>query len=88
MQPHQKKHIDIDAPVSLGGLFTCDDDSDPEEGQAFEQNFEEQDIMIGDITLIIRQYSWHMANANKGCKLCLIEYNMLIYLTVSVAGNF
>lgn len=53
--------IEIEAPMSLGGLF-ADSDSEPE---AFEQNYEEQVVNMIDTELTIRQYSWHMANANK-----------------------
>ena len=53
--------IEVEAPMSLGGLF-ADSDSDAEE---FEQNYEEQEVTMIDTPLTIRQYSWHMANANK-----------------------
>lgn len=70
MQAHQKKHVDIDAPMSLGGLFSDDGDSDDNyESSGFEQIYEVQDISISDMTLKIRQYSWHQANANKGISI-------------------
>ena len=47
--------------MSLGGLF-ADSDSETE---AFEQHYEEQVVNMIDTELTIRQYSWHMANANK-----------------------
>jgi methylase of polypeptide subunit release factors len=53
----------IDAPQSLSGLFQ--DDSDNENEKSFEQTYEEQSVQIASTSLIIRQYVWHMANANK-----------------------
>jgi hypothetical protein len=69
----------IEAPVSLGGLFN--DDSDDETDNNFEMNYEVQRMTINNIPIDIRQYSWHMANANKvwpGNKLCLISIFCLI----------
>ena len=59
----RKKDGGIDAPLSLTGLFGDDsgDDAEPH----FEQTFEEQSVHISSTPLIIRQYVWHMANANK-----------------------
>lgn len=56
----------VDAPISLGGFFSSDDDLDQaHETQAFEQIYEVQLLNIGGVDLQIRQSAWHMANANK-----------------------
>ncbi len=58
-----KFKLNIEAPVSLGGLFP---DSDEEsDNTKFEQTFDVQSITIVDKKFDVRQYSWHMANANK-----------------------
>lgn len=58
----------IDAPMSLGGLFvdSSDDEQEGSEGTGFEQQYSEQSVQLGEESMIIRQYCWHMANANKG----------------------
>jgi predicted nicotinamide N-methyase len=56
-----KKAAEITAPQSLGSFFA--DSSDEE--QEFEQLYEEQNIKIGSQDLVIRQFCWHQANANK-----------------------
>jgi len=56
-----KKAVEITAPQSLGSFFA--DSSDEE--QEFEQLYEEQNISICGKDLIIRQFCWHKANANK-----------------------
>ena len=65
--PPRSKDGGIEAPMSLRGLFGNDDD-DEEEGNSggFEQEYSEQAVQLCAETLIIRQYCWHMANANKG----------------------
>lgn len=61
---HRDKDGGIDAPVSLGGLFPDSDDEETE-GTGFVQEYSEQTVTLCDETLTIRQYCWHMANANK-----------------------
>lgn len=56
-----KKNTEISAPQSLGSLFAEESDSD----QEFEQVFEEQTISICGKDIVIRQFCWHQANANK-----------------------
>ncbi|ETV79278.1 hypothetical protein H257_07333 [Aphanomyces astaci] len=51
-----------DAPVSLSGLFAASSDSEADE---FENEFEIQNISIGDDKYRIRVFSFHEANANK-----------------------
>ncbi|KAF0715397.1 Aste57867_3400 [Aphanomyces stellatus] len=51
-----------DAPVSLSGLFAAASDSEEDE---FENEFEIQDIEIGDDKYRIRVFAFHEANANK-----------------------
>ncbi|RHY34499.1 hypothetical protein DYB32_000901 [Aphanomyces invadans] len=51
-----------DAPVSLSGLFAASSDSEVDE---FENEFEIQNISIGDDMYRIRVFSFHEANANK-----------------------
>lgn len=57
------------APIGLGGLFgnesDNDDDNDVKYSKEFEQIYDIQDIVIGNIELKIRQFSWHEANANQ-----------------------
>jgi hypothetical protein len=69
MSNQRRKDGGVDAPVSLVGLFKDDDDDDDDvnssSGRQFEQVYEEQSLTIADTTLIIRQYCWHAANANK-----------------------
>ena len=57
-----KKDGGVNAPISLGDLFN--NDSGDEE-QQFENEYENQSLMVGDRNLIIRQSSWHQTNANK-----------------------
>ena len=74
MHTHQKKHADIGAPVSLGGLF-CDDDSGEDAPvEEFDQVYDEQEVTISLCPLVIRQYAWHMANANKGYIQKMVAY--------------
>ena len=54
----------VEAPISLGGLFTGAD-SDEDSNDGFRLEYSTQAISLCDISLQIRQYSWHMANANK-----------------------
>ena len=61
-QRERAKDGGVVAPTSLGGLFAESD----EEEEAFEQQYAEQAVVLCDETLMIRQYCWHMANANKG----------------------
>lgn len=56
------------APINLGGLFCIDDsdaDDDNQESQSFEQRFEELELSVVNKLIIVRQFSWHQANANQ-----------------------
>ena len=67
--PPRAKDGGIEAPMSLGGLFADSDSDDEEErgeGGGFDQEYSEQTVQLCEVSLIIRQYCWHMANANKG----------------------
>lgn len=69
--PARAKDGGIEAPMSLGGLFADSSDSD-EEGAPFDQQYSEQTVHLAEESLTIRQYCWHMANANKGGRQCLV----------------
>jgi len=60
---------DIDAPVSLAGLFgSVDSDSDSENAgntDAFQNSSEEQKIEVCGKTLKVRQFCFHTHNANR-----------------------
>jgi hypothetical protein len=62
----------IEAPMSLGGLFDDDDSSQDgdedgdEDKKGFQQEYSEQAVQLCEQEMVIRQYCWHMANANKG----------------------
>jgi hypothetical protein len=62
----------IEAPMSLGGLFDDDDSSqdgdedEDEDKKGFQQEYSEQAVQLCEQEMVIRQYCWHMANANKG----------------------
>ena len=51
-----------EAPLSLGSLFQDEEDDSPVE---FEQMYETTSMNICKNDFLIRQYSWHKANANK-----------------------
>ncbi|OQR91999.1 hypothetical protein ACHHYP_20157 [Achlya hypogyna] len=51
----------VEAPMSLGGLFATSDSED----EGFVNEYETQDIFIGEDKYAIRQFSFHEANANK-----------------------
>jgi hypothetical protein len=55
------------APIGLGGLFGESDDEDnlDKDSNGFTQIYDIQDIVIGNIEMKIRQFSWHKANANQ-----------------------
>ena len=60
------------APITLNGFFGHDSDSEEdgkppgdEDTSVFSQIFEEQLLAIGDLSLKIRQFSWHQANGNQ-----------------------
>ena len=57
-----RKDGGVEAPVSLRGLWN-EGSEDEEEG--FTQEYEEQSLQLADTILIVRQYSYHEANANK-----------------------
>ena len=68
--------------MSLGGLFADSSDEEQEGGgdSGFQQEYSEQMVQLCEQSLVIRQYCWHMANANKGeprdlrCEvLCRVE---------------
>lgn len=70
----RRKDGGVEAPISLLGFFNEDDDDDNENNEEnnkeennnnFEQIFDEQNLEICSKLFIIRQYCWHMANANK-----------------------
>ena len=56
---------DIDAPVSLQGLWPDSDDSDDGSSPAFDQGYETQEITVADRSLKVRQYCFHSHNANR-----------------------
>ncbi len=53
----RRKDGGVDVLPSLGGLFDTD--------EAFEDEFQVQELRIVDSVLNIRQFGWHEANANK-----------------------
>lgn len=61
-----RKDGGVQAPIGLGGMFHIPD-SDDEDGQPeeFENTYEVQELDLGDLTIKVRQYSWHEANANQ-----------------------
>ena len=59
-----RKDGGVEAPVSLGGLFP-DEEDDGILNDEFDQNYEEQELQLSGKQLIIQQYAWHKANANK-----------------------
>jgi hypothetical protein len=67
----QSKNGGVEPPISLGGLFFNPDDSDNEQetsvqaDQQFLTDAENQMLKIGRLSLNIRQFSWHQANANQ-----------------------
>ena len=80
MTTKAKKDGGVDAPISLGDIFSIN--SDNEEEERFQNEFENQTLSLGiiilgvehlpilllslgDRSLIIRQSSWHQTNANK-----------------------
>jgi hypothetical protein len=59
---------DIDAPVSLAGLFDIPNDSDEEEGGAaneFSNDSEEQTVVVSGKSVKVRQYVFRSHNANR-----------------------
>ena len=56
---------DIDAPVSLGGLFGPDSDEDESEPNVFVNDSEEQSILVVGKKLKVRQFCFHTHNANR-----------------------
>jgi len=58
----RRKDGGVEAPFSLGSFF---EERGEEGSEELEQQFEEQELVIGESTLRIRQYAWHMANGNK-----------------------
>ena len=62
----KRKDGGVEQIVSLSGLFhDSEDEEDGVGGGQFDQSYEEQVLTIAEMQIIIRQYSWHMANANK-----------------------
>ena len=58
----RRKDGGVEVVSSLGGLFDCAEDG---EGEAYEHEFDEQELQICDQTYRIRQFRWHEANANQ-----------------------
>lgn len=77
--PSRAKDGGIEAPMSLGGLFIdsdCDSDEDGGGGGGFDQEYSEQTVQLCEDSFIIRQYCWHMANANKGGQVLVLSLYM------------
>jgi predicted nicotinamide N-methyase len=54
------------APIGVGGLFGDDaDEGDGDGDEAFQQQFEVQQVAVGGRTFKVRQFSFHCANANQ-----------------------
>lgn len=47
---------------SLGALFP---DSDDEDGHAFAETYETSEALLGGLRLQVRQYTFHITNANQ-----------------------
>ena len=67
--PSRRKDGGVEAPVSLLGLFNDGSDDD---GEGFVQEYEEQSLQMLETTLVIRQYSWHVANGR--LSLCTFSF--------------
>lgn len=66
----RRKDGGIVPPISLIGLFGCDDGDDADEKcvdgiDGYVNNYENQLVTINTIVLTIRQYSFHRTNANQ-----------------------
>lgn len=59
-----RKDGGVAPPIGLGGLFGADSDEEVEEGD-FENTEELQNLSIGELTIKVRQFAWHQANANQ-----------------------
>ena len=62
----RRKDGGIVPPISLIGLFGCDEGDDADDdSDAYVNNYENQLVTINTIVLTIRQYSFHRTNANQ-----------------------
>jgi len=76
---------EIDAPITLTGLFGADSDESSKE-EDFEEVYEEQRIEVGGQSVFIRQFSFHPKNANRIWKGTLVTADFMNQLANRVPG--
>jgi hypothetical protein len=77
---------DVEAPISLMGLWGSEEDDDGDgSGTAWENTAEEQQVLVSGASLRVRQYCFHEKNANRVWPgtFNLVEY----YLSPSQPGD-